>query len=79
MWHEMAVVIGGFVVSSFGLIRYSLGQHRSMADRFVAFLEAALLRHEVTNARFADAVEAISEETRHSAAILKRLAKRMEV
>lgn len=49
---EIVTLLGTFLGSAFTLLKVALNHHRSMSERFVGFLEAALLRQEQANERF---------------------------
>jgi hypothetical protein len=75
-WTELFALLGSFVASAFALVRFSFSQHRSMADRFVTFLEDALHRQEAVNLEFRQALEQLTENVRENSQLLARLAER---
>ncbi|MEQ1823166.1 MAG: hypothetical protein ABL949_11695 [Fimbriimonadaceae bacterium] len=75
-WTELIALLGSFVASAFTLLRYSLGQHRGMVDRFVAFLEDSVHRQEAVNRGFAEAIDRLTETVRENSLLITRLAER---
>ncbi|MBV6458961.1 MAG: hypothetical protein HONBIEJF_02100 [Fimbriimonadaceae bacterium] len=74
---ELVAILGAAVASSFALVRMSLGQHRSLIDRFVSFLETGMKRSDRANERIAAAVDALGETVRENTAVISRLTDRM--
>lgn len=74
-WPELFGLAGSFLASVVALVRFSLNQHRALADRFIAFLESALKRQEEANARFQETLERLTENVQENSALLTRIAK----
>ena len=74
---EMTALLGGFVASSFALVRYSLNQQRDMTNRFVNYLESALTRQELATAQIQPTLRELGEAVRDSATTIARLGERI--
>ncbi len=74
---ELLALLGSFVATAFALVRHALGQHRSMTERFVGFLESSLRRQEQVNAQFESALEQLTVNVRENSALLSRVAERI--
>lgn len=74
---ELVAILGAAMASAFALVRMSLGQHRSLIDRFVSFLESGMKRSDSAHERIANAVDALGETVRENTAVISRLTERM--
>lgn len=70
---ELLAVLAAFVGASFALARMTLTQHQSSSERFVAFLQASLLRHEETIDSFRSSIDALTQAIADHDALLRRL------
>jgi len=74
---ELVAILGAALASAFALVRMRLGQHRSLIDRFVTFLETGMKRSDRTTERIAAAVDSLGETVRENTAVIARLTERM--
>ncbi|MCW5937454.1 MAG: hypothetical protein KIT11_09130 [Fimbriimonadaceae bacterium] len=78
-WHELFVVLGAFVASSFAVVRLALGQQRAVSDRFMAYLEAETVRQSVAMENLRQAVERLSDGVRENTLLTRQLAEWLQV
>lgn len=76
-WTELFALLGSFVASALTLVRFALVQHRSMLDRFMAFIVDAQTRQIETQDRFEGALDRLTENVRENSTLLTRIAERM--
>ena len=76
-WTELFALLGSFVASALALVRFALVQHRSMQDRFMAFIVDAQTRQIETQDRFEGALDRLTENVRENSTLLTRIAERM--
>ncbi len=76
-WTELFALLGSFVASALALVRFALVQHRSMLDRFMAFIVDAQTRQIETQDRFEGALDRLTENVRENSTLLTRIAERM--
>lgn len=76
-WTELFALLGSFMASAVALVRFALVQHRSMLDRFMAFIVDAQQRQSETQDRFESAMERLTETVRENTALLQRIGERM--
>lgn len=76
-WTELFALLGSFVASALALVRFALVQHRSMLDRFMAFIVDAQTRQIETQDRFESALDRLTENVRENSTLLTRIAERM--
>lgn len=76
-WSELFALLGSFIASAFALVRFSLAQHRALADRFIGFLEESVRRQEEVNDRFQVAIDRLTESVQENSAMLGRMGERL--
>ncbi len=76
-WTELFALLGSFVASAVALVRFALVQHRTMLDRFMAFIVDAQTRQIETQDRFEDALDRLTDNVRENSTLLSRIAERM--
>lgn len=76
-WTELFALLGSFVASAFALVRFALGQHRSMLERFMSFIGESQARQGEAQDRFEDALDRLTENVRENSTLLSRMAERM--
>lgn len=76
-WSQLFALLGSFVASAFDLVRFSLAQHRALADRFIGFLEESVRRQEEVNDRFQVAIDRLTESVQENSAMLGRMGERL--
>lgn len=75
---EIVTLLGTFLGSAFTLLKVALNHHRSMSERFVGFLEAALLRQEKANERFEQTLGRLADGVGEQAELLRRLSSSLD-
>lgn len=70
---ELLAVLATFVGASFTLVRMTLAQQQRSTERFVAFLEASLVRQEATIGSFRGSLDNLSEAIAEHNALLRRV------
>ena len=75
-WTELFALLGSFMASAVALVRFALVQHRSMLDRFMAFIVDAQQQQNETQDRFESALDRLTETVRENTALLARISER---
>lgn len=75
-WTELFALLGSFMASAVALVRFALVQHRSMLDRFMAFIVDAQKQQNETQDRFESALDRLTETVRENTALLARISER---
>lgn len=76
-WTELFALLGSFMASAVALVRFALVQHRSMLDRFMAFIVDAQTRQSETQDRFEEALDRLTENVRENSTLLSRMSERI--
>lgn len=74
---ELITMLGAFLGSALTILKVALNHHRSMSERFVGYLESALLRQEQASARFESALERLADGVGDQGRVLRQLSERL--